>query len=198
MSHRSNPFRKLKSALRRHSATHAAPSGPRHAGNPRTSGWDTFEGWLQPETKQDAPSEPPAQVPALSASATLPPLPPGSMAQRESGHYRPMPPVTHNYRGGLVADADLFNVADRVKAALRPAFQLNANAPLFRDDTTLKQYEDLRQARISRMQALLTQGRRDMHGENLGTGQGPKTLIMSPVLCERFGGNTGTMPAVKR
>lgn len=155
--------------------------------------------WFQPETEQDVAENQPAipPVPPPPAPQKLPALPPGSMAQRSNGHYQPLPPMTHTYRGGLVADADLFGVAGRVTASLRPAFHLDTKAPLFRDDTTWEQFEDSRLARLRWMQTL-TQGQRDVHGENLGTGQGPRTLIMSTVTCERFSDGTGTIPAVKR
>lgn len=155
--------------------------------------------WFQPDTEHGtADYEPPAQVPAMSVSATLPQLPPGSMAQRGNGRYQPLPPVSHTYRGGLVADADLLGVADRVRATLRPAFQLDIEVPLFRDDAAAwDQFEESRQKRLRWMQSL-TQGRRDVHGENLGTGQSPRTLIMSTVTCERFSDGTGVMQAVSR
>lgn len=203
MSHRSNPFRKLKRTLTQDPAVHAAGRHRHATAATRTYGWATFMGWFQPETAQPE-TEPavdrrPAAAPAPPAHGQkLPPLPPGSMAQRSTGHYQPLPPVSHTYRGGLVADADLLNVAERVKATLRPAFQLNIEVPLFRDDAEdWEKFDETREKRLRWMQSL-TEGRRDVHGENLGNGQSPKTLIMSPVLCERFSDNTSVMQAVSR
>lgn len=197
MSHRSNPFRKLKSALGWHSAAHAAPSGRRHAANLRTSGWGTFEGWLQPETKQDGPYVPPAQVPAMSVSATLPPLPPGSMAQRGTGQNRPMPPRTA-YPAGAPSPAELSEAARRVTGTFSGHFRLNGDVPLFRgDDMTWAQFDERRMERLRRMQDLANPWS-DAHGVNLGASPNPKTLVYSTSDYARFADGTGMIPAVKR
>lgn len=166
--------------LKHKSRSHRKPTA-------RRSGWATFTHWF-------AGAEP---GPCATDYRTLPPLPPGSMAQRDPEPWSPLPPVTHTYTGGLTATADLAGVARRVTASLRPAFRLDTKAPLFRDESTWEQFEDSHMERLRRIQQI-AEGWPDEHGVNLGTDQSPRTLVFATSLYERFSDRTGMQPAVKR
>jgi len=155
--------------------------------------------WFAKPDGEDVPNRQAPRPAPVAGSGPLPSLPPGSMAQRCRAAHAVLPPATHSYRGGWEAAADLPAVSNRVLAALRPAFQLDPNVPLFRDDnTTWEQFEQSRMARVHRMQQMTEDGWPDAHGVNLGTGQSPKTLVFSTSLYERFSDGTGVQPAVSR
>jgi hypothetical protein len=121
----------------------------------------------------------------VHATATLPMLPPGSMPQR-TVELPKLPPRT----AYLAPTPEVQESALRVAGSAhpRPSYEIDTNAPLFRDGTTWKDPETQRLERLRRLQHLDTAWP-DRHGVNLGSDQSPKTLTFSTADYREFAGD---------
>lgn len=137
--------------------------------------------WFAKPDGEDVPNRQATPPRPVAGSGPLPSLPPGAMQQRTV----PLPKLPARTAYPLTAP-EIRQSAQRVAvSASGPAYKVATDKPLFRDETTLEQYEDWHLARLRELQRF-GQEWSDGTGVVHGRGQSPKTITWSTADYREF------------
>ena len=148
--------------------------------NARSRRKSSRRGWFVVSGQPRAPRHAAGSGPLLA-------LPSGSMQQRTI-ELPKLPPRT---AFPTMRTPEVQQAAQRVTgSASGPAYRVATDRPLFRDETTLEEYEDWRLARLRELQRF---GKEWSDGTGVvhGSGQSPKTITWSTTDYREFAGDGG-------